>query len=231
MISPDKGNTEQYLKEIIKLAVPVRITVNGKIQIDDCKLLFRPKSEDLLIRIKGGKHPKSGTLSIACVHQNKVYVFNSRIVGTQKVNSRFAYLRINRPGEIARQERRKFSRATPRNSKPVRLKFVLEDNTAIAVDATDISGGGLSCVLPGNLVTFKPRDSFPMTMVFPTLGKVQTWVIVTSITTVLEMKKVAFSYSLMNEYAHSVITSYVATRQQENDRGESSSIKGKKKQD
>ncbi len=222
MISTDKGNTEQYLKEIVKLAVPVRMTINGKKQIDDCKLLFRPKSKDLLIRVKGEKYPKSGTLSIACVHENKVYVFSSRIMGTEKVNSRFAYLRISRPGEIAKQERRKFSRAKPRSSRPVRVQFMLQDNTAVAVDATDISGGGLSCLLPGNLVTFKPHDSFPITIAFPTLGKVQTWVIVTGITPASGMKKVSFSYSLMNEYAHSVITSYVATRQQESYRGKSS---------
>ncbi len=231
MISPEKSNTEQYLKEIIKLAIPVRMTVNQKTQIDGCKLLFRPKSKDLLIRIKGEKHPKSGTLSIVCVHQNKVYVFNSRIIGTEKKNSRFAYLRIGRPGEIAKQERRKFSRAKPLTNKPVRLKFILEDNTAVAVDATDISGGGLSCVLPGNLVTFKPNDSFPMTIVFPVFGRVQTWVIVTCITPASEMKKVSFSYSLMNEYAHSIITSYVTTRQQESYRKESYSRRGKAQQD
>ena len=231
MISRDKDNTEQYLKEIIKLAIPVKMTVSGKTQIDDCKLLFRPGSKDLLIRIKGGEHPKSGTLSIVCVHHNKVYVFSGRIIGTEKTNSRFGYLRISRPGEIAKQERRKFSRAKPRSSKPVRVKFVLRDNTAVAVDAIDISGGGLSCLLPSNLVTFAPHDSFPITIVFQTLGKVQTWVIVTGVTPSSEMKKLSFSYSLMNEYAHSVITSYVATRQQENDRGESSSTKGKKKQD
>jgi len=78
----------------------------------------------------------------------------------------------------------------------------------------DISGGGLSCVLPNNLVKFKTGNSFHMTITLPIFGEIQAWVTVLGMIHLFNMVRIGMVYSIMSESSHSLVMSYVTTREQ-----------------
>ena len=75
--------------------------------------------------------------------------------------------RIKFPENIAREERRRFVRVRPSEKEPVYMQFVLADKRTVTVEAMDISGGGIACVLPNNLAKFKTGNSFHMAITLP----------------------------------------------------------------
>ena len=215
MTSIDRNIVENHIKEIIRLSVSVTVVINNGPPISNCKFLTRANGRTPMLRLPVGNYPDRGRVHVSCTHLNMLYTFNASIVAIEKTNSRYAYIHISLPETMTKQDRRRFSRAKPAGSKPVRVRFMLHDKTTITVEATDISGGGFACVLPVNLSSFQVSDSFPVAITFPVFGRIQTWATVTSVSRTSRMNKIAFAYSLMTEHAHSIVTSYVTTRQRE----------------
>ena len=73
----------------------------------------------------------------------------------------------------------------------------------------------MSCVLPNNLAKFKTGNSFHMAITLPAFGEVQAWVTVLSMARLFNMVRIGMIYSIMSEHGHSLIMSYVATREQD----------------
>jgi DNA-binding response OmpR family regulator/c-di-GMP-binding flagellar brake protein YcgR len=205
-----------YIQEICELMVPVTVTINDTIELSNCLLHYETENgRELLIRTRPGKYPKSGEVHVTCAHSKASYLFKSRIIGIKQTSSEYVYIRIKYPQNIAKEERRKFIRIRPSEKEPVYIQFLLADKRTVTVEAMDISGGGIACVLPNNLAKFKIGNSFHMSVRLPTLGEVQAWVTILSTARLFNMVRISMVYSIMSEPGHSLIMSYVTTREQE----------------
>ncbi|MBA4391571.1 MAG: hypothetical protein C0399_11645 [Syntrophus sp. (in: bacteria)] len=207
---------EDYIREISELMAPVTVTINDTIELANCILLYGTENnKELLIRTKPGIYPVTGEVHITCAYSKALCIFKSSIIGSKEIDPEYAYLQINFPEEMAREERRKFFRVRPSKTNPIRIQFALVDKRVVTVEAMDISSGGTACILPGNLVKFKIGNSFPVVITFPMFGEVQTWVTVQRMARLLNMVRVGMVFSIMPEQAHFLIMSYVTMREQE----------------
>jgi len=212
----EKRTAKYYIQEICELMVPVTVTINDTIELPGCLLYYETgNSKELLVRTRPGKYPKSGEVYVTCAYSKALYIFKSKIVGLKETRSKYAYIRIKYPENIAKEERRRFVRVRPSEKAPVYTQFALPDKRTVTVEAMDMSGGGIACVLPNNLATFKTGNSFHMVIMLPTFGEVQTWVTVLSMAHLFNMVRIGMIYSIMSEPAHGLIMSYVTTREQE----------------
>jgi DNA-binding response OmpR family regulator/c-di-GMP-binding flagellar brake protein YcgR len=212
----EKRTAKYYIQEICELMAPVAVTINDIIELPNCLLHYDTgNSAELLIRTLPGKYPKSGIARITCIYSRVLYTFKGKIVGIKKTPSRYTYIRIKYPENIVIRERRKFFRVKPSEKEPVNIQFVLTDKRTVTVEAMDISGGGISCVLSNNLAKFKTGNSFHMAITLPAFGEVQAWVTVLSTAKLFNMVRISMVYSIMSEPAHGLIMSYVTIREQE----------------
>jgi DNA-binding response OmpR family regulator/c-di-GMP-binding flagellar brake protein YcgR len=207
---------QYYIQEICELMVPITVCINDTIELPNCLLHYENgNNTELLIRTRPGKYPKSGEMHVTCAYSKALYLFKSRIVGIKKTRSKYTYIRIKYPQNIAKEERRKFVRVRPSEKEPVHIRFLLADKRTVTVETMDISGGGIACVLPNNLAKFKIGNSFHMSIMLPTFGEVQAWVTVLSMAHLFNMVRIGMVYSIMSEPGHGLIMSYVSTREQE----------------
>jgi DNA-binding response OmpR family regulator/c-di-GMP-binding flagellar brake protein YcgR len=212
----EKRTVEYYIREISELMVPVTATINDTIELPNCLLFYETwNSGELLVQTRPGKYPKIGEVAITCVYSKALYIFKSKIIGIKKIDSKYAYLRIRIPETIAIEERRRFFRVKPSEREPVYMQFLLADKRRVTVEAMDISGGGLSCVLPNNLAKFKTGNSFHAAITLPAFGEIQAWVTVLSMIRLFNMVRIGMVYSIMSEPSHSLVMSYVTTREQD----------------
>jgi DNA-binding response OmpR family regulator/c-di-GMP-binding flagellar brake protein YcgR len=212
----ERRTAKHYIHEISELMAPVNVTINDIIELPDCLLYHESgNGAELLIRTRPGKYPKSGKVHVTCAHQKALYIFKSKIVGIKEARPKYTYIRIKYPENIAREERRRFTRIRPSEKEPVYIQFVLPDRRTATAEAMDISGGGTACVLPGTLAKFKTGDSFHTAITLPTFGEVQAWVTVLSTARLFNMVRVSMVYSIMAGPAHGLVMSYITTRQQE----------------
>ncbi len=211
----EKRTVEYYIREISELMVPVTVIINDTIELPNSLLFYEtPNSRGLLVQTRPGKYPKTGEVAITCTYSKALYIFKSKIIGIKKIDSKYAYLRLRLPETIAIEERRKFVRVRPSEREPVYVQFLLADKRTVTVEAMDISGGGLSCVLPNNLAKFKTGNSFHMTITLPIFGEIQAWVTVLGMIRLFNMVRIGMVYSIMSEPSHSLVMSYVTTREQ-----------------
>jgi DNA-binding response OmpR family regulator/c-di-GMP-binding flagellar brake protein YcgR len=212
----EKRTSKYYIQEISELMVPVNVTINGSIELSNCLLCLEPgNNKELFVRTGPGKYPKTGGIHITCAYSKALYIFKSRIVGIKNTRSKYTYIRIKYPESIAREERRRFVRVRPSEKEPVYMQFVLTDKRTVTVEAMDISGGGIACVLPNNLAKFKTGNSFHMVIMLPTFGEIQVWATILSMARLFNMVRIGMVYSIMSEPAHGLVMSYVTTREQE----------------
>lgn len=209
---------EDYVREISDMMVPVTVVVNETREIPNCLLLYRPGSKDkreLIIKARPGKYPESGKVRLTCAYSQSLVIFQSTIIGTKKAGSGHIYLRIKFPDKVVKTERRRFARVKPSEKEPVYVKFLLDNKKTVTVEAMDIGGGGISCVLPDNLSKFKKGNSFHLSLTFPLFSEIPVWVTVLSTSRLFNMARVNMAYSVMSEYSHSIIMSYIALRGRE----------------
>jgi len=209
---------EAYVKEISDMMVPVTVAINKTREISKCLLLYKPKPKDkreLLIKTHPGKYPESGEVRISCAYSQSLVTFESTIIGIKKVGSTHTYIRISFPDRVVRTERRRFVRVKPSEKEPVNVEFLLNNRKTVTVEAMDISGGGISCVLPDNLSKFKKGNSFHLSVTFPMFGEIPVWTTVLNTSRLFNMVRVSMAYSIMSGHSHSIIMSYVSTRGRE----------------
>jgi DNA-binding response OmpR family regulator/c-di-GMP-binding flagellar brake protein YcgR len=212
----EKRTVEYYIREISELMVPVTATINDTIELPNCLLFYKTgNSRELLVQAKPDKYPKTGEICITCAYSKALYLFKSKIIGIKKIDSKYVYLRIKFPETIAIEERRRFIRVRPSEKEPVYMQFLLADKRRVTVEAMDISGGGISCVLPNNLAKFKTGNSFHAAITLPIFGEIQAWVTILSMNRLFNMVRIGMVYSIMSEPSHSCIMSYVTTREQD----------------
>jgi DNA-binding response OmpR family regulator/c-di-GMP-binding flagellar brake protein YcgR len=212
----EKRTVEYYIREISELMVPVTATINDTIELPNCLLFYETgNSRELLVQTKPDKYPKTGEICITCACSKALYIFKSKIIGIKKIDSKYAYLRIKLPQTIAIEERRRFVRVRPSEREPVNVEFLLADKRRVTVEAMDISGGGISCVLPNNLAKFKTGNSFHAAITLPIFGEIQAWVTILSMIRLFNMVRIGMVYSIMSEPSHSLLMSYVTTRVQD----------------
>jgi c-di-GMP-binding flagellar brake protein YcgR/CheY-like chemotaxis protein len=212
----EKRTAKYYIQEICEMMVPVTITINDIIELPGCLLYYETgNSKELLVRASPGKYPKSGEVHVTCAYSKALYIFKSKIVGLKKTRSKYVYIRIKYPENIAKEERRRFTRVRPSEKEPVYTQFALPDKRTVTVEAMDMSGGGIACVLPNTLAKFKAGNSFHMAITLPVFGEIQAWVTVLSMARLFNMVRISMVYSIMSEPAHGLIMSYVTTREQE----------------
>jgi DNA-binding response OmpR family regulator/c-di-GMP-binding flagellar brake protein YcgR len=212
----EKRTVEYYIREISELMVPVTATINDTIELSNCLLFYKTgNSRELLVQTKPDKYPKTGEICITCAYSKALYLFKSKIIGIKKINSKYVYLRIKFPETIAIEERRRFIRVRPSEREPVYIQFLLADKERVTVEVMDISGGGISCVLPNNMAKFKKGNSFHAAITLPIFGEIQAWVTVLSMIRLFNMVRISMVYSIMSEPSHSLVMSYVTTREQD----------------
>jgi len=211
-----KRTAKYYIQEICELMVPVTVTINDTIELPNCLLHYETRNgAELLVRTRPGKYPKSGKVRVTCVYSRALYTFKSRIVGIKETRSKYACIVIKYPENIVIGERRRFFRVKPSEKEPVHMQFMLPDKRTVTVEAMDISGGGIACVLPNILAKFKAGNSFHMAIMLPTFGEVQAWVTVLTTARLFNMVRISMVYSIMSEPAHGLIMSYLTLREQE----------------
>lgn len=212
----EQDTPEHYIREISDLMAAVTITINDTIEIANCTLIYNTENgKELLVKAKPGRYPETGEVHIACAYSKTLCVFKSKIIGSKELDPKFAYLQIEIPNEVAREERRKFLRVRASKTDPINIQFALVDKRVVTVEAMDISGGGTAFVLPNNLAKFKIGNSFPIVITLPMFGEIQTWVTVQSMARMLNMVRVGMVFSIMSEQAHFLVMSYVTLRGQE----------------
>ena len=139
-----------------------------------------------------------------------MYIFKSKIVSQQKIGPDFINLKIHFPEDIAKEERRQYIRVKPAPSDPIRVRFVLTDKTNFAVEAMDISVGGISFVVHEDQDHFKVGKSFSIAFTLPGFGDVNALVTITNICHHLNMVRLGMDFSLISDIGQKTVARYIA---------------------
>ncbi len=87
MSLPVQQTTEDYVKEISDMMIPVTVVINKTREISNCLLLHRPGSKDkgeLIIKVRPGKYPESGKVRLTCAYSQSLVIFQSTISACRK---------------------------------------------------------------------------------------------------------------------------------------------------
>lgn len=211
---PEQDAVENYIQEIVELKIPVKALINKNVVLFDCRLIYEAGDRKrLLIRTKPGDHPETGEAALECVYSNTLYTFKSRIISRKEVDTQYTYLEIQFPDKIAKEERRKHLRIRPSEENPIHIRFSLADNSVVSIEAMDISGGGLSIVVPSKISQFQIGDSFSLNIALPKFGEVHSSGAIKVIAPLLNMIRVGIEFLDMNERDYSTIIQYVMARE------------------
>jgi c-di-GMP-binding flagellar brake protein YcgR len=205
-----------YLQEISELRLPVRVLINGATELVNGRLLYEhDRQKGLFIRMEQGNYPTTGNVRVTCTYENAVYTFNSSIIGSSVTDTGYPYLQLQVPEKIDKEERRKFYRVSLSEQKPVNVSFTLPDGRIITVEALDLSGGGLSMVLPINITPFQIGQSLSLSIILPAFGKIDTNAVIKDMSHLLNMIRIGMAFVDISEAADRLFMKFIISREAE----------------
>jgi c-di-GMP-binding flagellar brake protein YcgR/CheY-like chemotaxis protein len=205
-----------FLREIAELSLPVQVVIDNAAEIANCRLVYKlGREKKLFIRMKKGDYPVMGNVNFTCTYANALYKFNSNIICSDKTDPEYHYLQIQIPEKMTIEERRRFFRVKPSEQKPVNVSFTLPDSRIITVEALDISGGGLSIVIPSDITVFHVNQCISLSISLPDFSTVDTNAVIKGIFRLLNMDRIGMAFLNITEATQSVLMQYNMLREAE----------------
>ena len=212
------------IQEVFELRLPVRAVLNNNLELTGCSLICETgNKKEILVQIGPCDCPEQGDIHLSWTHLSALYSCTCAIVSKEEVDSKI-YVRALFPDKIAKEERRKYFRVRPSESRPVLVRFTLADKRVVNIEAVDVSGGGIAFVVPHNISLFQIGDTLFLNIAFPALGEIKSAAVIKDIFRHLNMVRIGMEFLEMPETTQNVVMRYVMIREPEM-REESSRIK------
>jgi c-di-GMP-binding flagellar brake protein YcgR len=217
----EKHQVDQYIKEITKQNMPVRVVIDDTIVLDDCRLVFRGDSrKDLLIEasLAPGEYPETGRATVTCAGDISLYTFGTKVLSIELAEHRRMHLTIQYPDRITKRERRRHVRVRPSATQPVSARIAIGNGDAVHVEPVDISTGGISFMITEEVTRFKSGDTVELAVTVPAFGELRARATVRSVLHLMDLTRIGVEFSSLPDDALKVITEYVSERERQAER-------------
>ena len=209
------NDPENIIQEVFELRLPVKAILDNGIELEGCRLFCEAQNtREILIQTERRGCPEKGKIGLSWTHLSALYSCTVALIAREEIDLK-TRLRVLFPDKIIKEERRKYFRVKPSESKPVLVRFALADKRVVNIEAADICGGGIALVVPRDLSRFKAGDALFLNIALPALGEINSAAAIKDVSYLLNMARIGMEFAHMPEETQRIVMRYVMAREPE----------------
>lgn len=188
----------------------------GNAGIDGCKLLYHDsKIGALFLRVPGVIPDGAESLVVEYATINSPYQYESRIIAAKELDTGDSLVSIRMPDIITQYNRRNHFRIQPSSDQPIHLDLAGTGHKTKAIEVEDISGGGLSFVIPPSFQDVRIGDPFFISLSIPGCDRINGRIIFRNLQALYKLLRVGAQFADITEVDRHRILKFIINRKLE----------------
>lgn len=205
---------KEHLTGLYHMQVPVSFYIDNKVELPESCLIYDEDMENALVvktravRILGFTNVEFSYSSFS-----KSCHFFSKIISQKEVSRYHSLIRVEMPESISCLEQRRYFRV--RALYDVQAKFSLEETADIKVTVLNLSGGGLSFLIPNHIKSIEEGMTLRLTLQLPGEEALQVDTLVVNLSQQMNLRRVGVEFFDIPASNRAMVLRYVLNKQRE----------------
>ncbi len=203
-----------HLSQVADMRIAVFAVIEKKNTLAQAQLRLTTASNPaLFIEAPAGSYPAEGLINVHYAFDGEAHIFNCPIAASAQNHNQHSRIPLQLPGKIVCYDRRKYLRIEPEAGHPIGVRMRTAGHKPLKLELTDISGGGLSIIVPNDLPHFAVGAKFNGELISPDFNRLKIRLAVRSTYKFLNVMRVGFQFAELAEGDRNKIMEYTVRRE------------------